>query len=71
MEYNCKLAAIPQLHVGPKGFMMPLCESCMVSDCSNPIEKKSISILGVSKKIKVYNRGTNCSFVVQCEGYIR
>ena len=63
--------SIDQLNVGPMGFVMPLCESCKSQDCSNPVEKIKMSILGVTKEVKVYNAGRNPKFVVECEGYIR
>ena len=71
MEYKCKMVSAPQLYASSRGFVMPLCESCKIEDCTNPIEKKSICILGVLKKIKVFSRGLEYSFVVQCEGYIQ
>ena len=70
MEYQCKIVGISQLYVSTKGFIMPLCESCKILDCTNPIEKKKISILGVSKEVKMFSRGRENGFVVQCEGYI-
>ena len=39
-------------------------------DCSNPIEKTKLSILGVEKEVKVFNGGTSPRFVVQCEGHM-
>lgn len=71
MEYKCKTVDMSQLTVTPKGFITPLCETCKVKDCTNPIEKLKVSVLGVTKKIKVYNRGLEPRFVVQCEGYTR
>ena len=71
MEYRCKLVGISQLNVGPKGFIMPLCETCRSQDCTNPIEKIKLSIVGITKEIKVYNKGINPKFVVECEGYIQ
>jgi hypothetical protein len=39
-------------------------------DCSNPVEIKEVSILGVLKKYRTYMRGDEPYFVVQCnEGY--
>ncbi len=70
MEYKCKTLNINQLNVGPQGFIMPLCEDCCTRDCTNPIESISISIMGVTRKVKVYNRGNTPQFVVECEGYI-
>jgi hypothetical protein len=56
--------------VGSKGFYTSICESCNSQDCSNPIEKTEVSILGVSKKMKIYSRGITPRIVVQCEGFM-
>jgi len=71
MEYKCQTANISQLNVTANGFFMPLCETCKTMDCTNPIEKMKISILGVIKEVKTFNRGIEPRFVVQCEGYAR
>ena len=70
MEYRCQTVSMYRMIVSSKGFFHPLCESCNSQDCTNPIEKTKTSILGVVKKVKVYNRGTNPRFDVQCEGYM-
>jgi len=57
--------------IGPQGFVKPLCDTCSCRDCSNSIEKMNVSIFGVTKKVKVLNKGVNPSFVVQCEGYLK
>lgn len=70
MEYKCKMIGVTQLNVSPHGFVMPLCESCKCQDCSNPIEKTRMSILGVTKEIRVFSGNTNPRFVIDCEGFI-
>ena len=62
---------ISQLNVGPQGFIMPICETCKTLDCTNPIEKVKISVVGVKKEIKVYGKGPEPKFVVECEGYVK
>jgi len=71
MEYQCKLVSASQLHVSPAGFISPLCDTCGTKDCSNPIESKKVSILGIVKRVRLYNRGNEPRMVVDCEGYIR
>ena len=71
MEYKCKMISIAQLNVGPQGFIVPLCETCQTQDCSHPIEKKVLSIVGVKKTVKVYNQAGDPKFIVECEGYIK
>jgi len=70
MEYRCQTIKMSRMIVSSQGFFNPLCEKCTTQDCSNPIEKTKVSILGVTKKIKVYSRGQEPRFVVQCEGFL-
>jgi len=70
MEYKCKLQPANQLIPSYSGFVLPLCERCKTEDCTNPIEIRKISVLGVTKKVKVYSRGTDINFVVGCEGFL-
>jgi len=60
-----------RLEISPMGFIMPICETCATRDCSNPVEKMEVSIMGVTKKVKMFNRGIEPRAVVQCEGYIK
>lgn len=70
MEYKCQTVNMSRMIVSSKGFFTPICEKCNSQDCSNPIEKTEVSILGVTKQVQVYNRGTSPRFVVQCEGFM-
>lgn len=70
MEYQCKMISAASLNVSPVGFVMPLCDNCKTKDCTNPIESKRFSVLGVIKKVRLYSRGTEPKMVVDCEGFI-
>lgn len=70
MEYRCQTVNMSRMIVSSKGFFTSICEECNSQDCSNPIEKTEVSILGVTKKVKVYNRGTSPRLVIQCEGFM-
>jgi hypothetical protein len=71
MKYRCKTVSVSSLIVTNKGFLKPLCETCKSRDCSNPIEKKKISILGISKDVRVYSKGNTVEFVINCQGHIQ
>ena len=71
MEYKCQIISMSRLVLSHNGFVMPLCESCEVKDCTNPIEKTKVSILGITKKIKMFNKGFESKIVIKCEGYIK
>ena len=70
MEYRCQTVNMSRMIVSSKGFFNPICEYCTTQDCSNPIETRKISIIGVTKEVKIYSRGNEPRFVVQCEGYM-
>lgn len=70
MEYNCKYFPINKLILNENGDMESLCTKCKSQDCSNPIEKRKISILGIIKEARLFVRGTEPMIVIQCEGYV-
>lgn len=70
MEYKCQTTNMSRMIVSSIGFFNPICEKCNTQDCSNPIEKRKISIMGVTKIIKVYGRGSEPRFVTHCEGFM-
>lgn len=71
MNYRCKTVLLNSLIVGPTGIVMPLCEDCKTTDCDNPIEKRSVSIMGVSRKVRSYMRGDVAYFVIDCQGFTK
>ena len=70
MEYKCQTVKMDRMIVSSQGFINPICESCVTEDCTNPIEKRKVSIIGVTKEVRIYSRGNEPRFVVQCEGYM-
>ena len=71
MEHDCKAIPLVQVVVGPMGIVEPLCDVCGTLDCTNPIEKRKVSIVGVVKKKRVLVRGSSIFFVVECSGFTR
>jgi hypothetical protein len=71
MEYPCETRKIDQLLIGYKGIVCSLCDNCQSIDCSNPIEERDWTILGVKKKGWFYIRGDDPYFVVDCKGFIQ
>lgn len=71
MEYKCKIISASKMLSTPLGFSMPLCNDCKTLDCTNPIEKKKVSVVGVVKELKMFSRGDHEYFVVSCVGYSR
>lgn len=69
MEYKCKTVSLNKLIATPMGFGMPLCQKCKTRDCTNPIEWRSVSFVGINKKVRVFVKGSQISFVVSCNGY--
>ena len=69
LNYNCIKIPVTKLELTHQGFIQSLCDTCKTVDCTNPIEVKRISILGITKEMRVFSRGDDASFVVNCEGY--
>ncbi len=70
MEYACKSIPISHLPVNSKGISSSLCDRCSSRDCDNPVERISVSILGVSEEHKAYMRGNEPYYVVSCTGFV-
>lgn len=71
MKYPCQTIDIKKITVGYDGFIEPLCNECKSMDCTNLIEYKKVSILGITKTMRVMVRGNNIYYVVDCKGYIK
>jgi hypothetical protein len=71
MEYKCKTVSADKLIATPMGFVMPICQECKTGDCENPIEMRKVSIVGIKKDVKVFVRGNQFSFVINCNGYTK
>ena len=53
------------------GFLDPLCNSCSSPDCSNPIQERSVSVVGRIQKNRLYVMSGNVvRQVVACKGYV-
>jgi len=71
MKYKCRTIPFSKLLVTPIGLVEPLCNRCKSPDCSNPILKKQVSIMGVAKTYRLYSRGSEMCAVIECEeGFI-
>ncbi len=70
MNYECTLASLDRLMVDPHGLRQPLCNECSAPDCTNPIRDKTIYVLGIPKKMRVYAVYDVFRQVVQCKGFI-
>jgi hypothetical protein len=69
MEYRCRTQSFDRIIIGPHGVISSLCESCLTKDCSNPIEKQKVSVMGVTKELRLFVRGSEYYCVVECAGY--
>ena len=70
MRFPCKKVSVEKLMIGPQGQMEPLCNSCINRECSNPIERKQISVFGVTKTYRLFCNSGNVHAIVDCEGYV-
>lgn len=70
MEYECHIVPLDKLMMNASGVQDALCTSCQAPDCTNPIREKSISIMGVTKKVRLWVAYNQTRQVVACRGYI-
>jgi len=72
MNYECKKLPLQSLmKIGHEGIIEPLCETCKSQDCSNPIQKRTVSVFGLNKPMRLYAVGDDLMVVVKCMGHVR
>jgi len=69
MDYECQLSSSEKLFVGNNRVLDSLCNTCTTHDCTNPIRKVRISILGLPKTYRMYCSGFGPQAVIACKGY--
>ena len=69
-SFDCKLATMDKLSVGPRGIKEPLCNNCVQPDCDNPIRKQSVYVLGNLVDWRLWIVNNSVRQVVQCSGYL-
>lgn len=52
-----------------RGAIEPICDTCLTLDCTNPIQMRNISVLGLDKKVRLYVAGSEPFVVIKCDGY--
>ena len=70
MHYECRSISFNKLENNMDGFVESLCTKCQCNDCSNPVEWKEVSDLGVKRKHRVLVRNSDPGLVVQCKGFL-
>lgn len=70
MDYQCTLTPIHQLWISPDGIAEPLCNSCSSKDCTNPIENKNVSVVGINKTYRLFKVSMSYMAVSSCQGYM-
>ena len=72
MEYRCNSVPLTAFITvtGTSVENSGLCAKCKSRDCTNPIEKKTISVLGINKSGHFLMRGNEPYVVLECEGFV-
>jgi hypothetical protein len=69
-DYECKTVPLNKLLLQTDGVVESLCNDCVAHDCTNPIREKTISVMGIPKKMRVWSVRDVVSQVIDCRGYI-
>ena len=69
MKYNCKTISISKVPLNTQGLIESLCDRCTTRDCTNSVENRKVSILGIKREMRVIAKGQNVYIVIQCEGF--
>lgn len=70
MQYKCIAQSLSKVLFKSGQAVCSLCNNCESKDCTNQIENKKVSILGVSKKMRVLVGSDDIFAIVDCEGYV-
>ena len=71
-KYECRTVPLSSLIIGPRGVVIPLCNTCASADCENNIQWKTLSIFGRNQKFKVIEKNMlGPQAVIQCLGYVQ
>ncbi len=54
MEYAVETVPVDRVVVTPEGLLEPLCNTCCCPDCTNPIEARQVSRMGILKELRLY-----------------
>lgn len=69
MRYKNASVSLSKLIIGNSGTIKPLCNDCKTRDCTHSIERKKVSVFGMTKEYRVMMKGPQPFCVVQCEGF--
>jgi len=70
MDYECQTIPIDQITVNASGILEPLCTKCKAPDCTNPIRKHTVCLVGITKEMRLWVTNNAVRQVVACKGYI-
>lgn len=71
MLYKCTVQSLSKVIFKGGQAAFSLCNDCESKDCTNQIENKKVSILGINKEMRVLVKSDEILAIVDCEGYIR
>ncbi len=69
MDYDVKIVPADHTIVTEKGVFEPMCNSCINTECTNPIQTISISEFGKIKRDRLWVVNNTYRVVVACKGY--
>jgi hypothetical protein len=69
VEYICKTVPFTNLIASHSGFIKPLCDMCKTCDCTNPIEKRKVSVVGIVKDMRICVKSGSMHLVIECMGF--
>ncbi len=70
MDYECQTIPFGKLQVNQNGILEPLCNDCQAPDCSHPIHKQTVYVMGVPQQMRLWVSYNQVRQVVMCKGYV-
>jgi hypothetical protein len=70
MQWEIVTAPITKMQTDHKGPVLPLCTTCIQTECSYPIREHCFSIMGHPTRVRVFILNNSVRQVVACAGYV-
>ncbi len=70
MDYECNVVPCDKLLMDGSGSKDSLCNDCLAPDCTNPIREKTVYVVGIPKKMRLWEAFNVVRQVVSCKGYV-
>lgn len=70
MEFECVTVSLNSIATDPSGVKEPLCNRCCQPECTNPIRKRKVFVVGQVREWNLFCVGHQVYMVTLCRGFV-